>query len=503
MRYAYEVSAVRSAEQDLMARLPSGALMQRAATGLATVAAELLRGSRGAVYGARVALLVGVGDNGGDALYAGAQLSRRGVAVHAVLADPTRAHAGGVAALRDAGGRVLGFQSGDRASAAETGSAASSAPAPAPAPVADVLRRADLLVDGLLGIGGRGGLRGAFAELAAAAASAVRETGAPVLAVDLPSGIEADTGEVLGAAVRADVTVTFGAHKPGLFVDPGAGYAGVVEFVDIGLSFPDTATPVLENLLQEDIRALLPEPSRSSHKYSRGVVGLAVGSARYPGAALLAVGAALRSGVGAVRYDGPVDVVSTHPEVLQGDGRVQAWVVGSGLGQDEQARRRLEHVLDSDVPVVVDADGLRMLPQKALRRSAPTVLTPHAGEAAQLLGVSAEEIDAQRLASVRRLAESYDATVLLKGSLSLICSPSAATVRVNTHAGPALATAGSGDLLAGLIGGLLAGGLEPLDAAAAGAYVHGAAGLLATRSGPVAAGDLVAALPAAWQNVRG
>jgi hydroxyethylthiazole kinase-like uncharacterized protein yjeF len=459
-----------------MARLPDGALMQRAAFGLATVAAGMLHG----VYGKRVVLLVGVGDNGGDALYAGALLAGRGAVVHAVLADTERAHAGGLAALRDTGGRVL--------------AAGDAEPA---------LRSADLVLDGLLGIGGRGGLRGSFAELAAAAAAAVRETGAPILAVDLPSGIEADTGEVLGPAVRADVTVTFGTHKPGLFVDPAAGYAGVVELVDIGLEFPDTAVPVLENLQERDVRELLPEPSRTSHKYSRGVVGLDVGSARYPGAAMLAAGAALRSGVGAVRYAGPVDVVSSYPEVIRGEGKVQAWVVGSGLGQDEEAHARLARVLASDVPAVVDADGLRLLPQKALERSAPTVLTPHSGEAAHLLGVSAEEIEAGRLAAVRRLAESYGATVLLKGSLSLICAPETATVRVNTHAGPALATAGSGDLLAGLIGGLLAGGLAPPDAAAAGAYVHGAAGLLAARSGPVAAGDLLAVLPAAWQNIRG
>ena len=489
MRYAYEVAVVRTAERELMARLPDGALMQRAAAGLAAVAAGMLRGAEAGghrrpaaagVYGARVVLLVGVGDNGGDALYAGALLALRGAAVHAVLADAERAHAQGVAALLAAGGRTVCARDAE-----------------------PVLDRADLVVDGLLGIGGRGGLRGVFAELASAAAEAVRGTGAPVLAVDLPSGVDADSGEVPGAAVRADVTVTFGTHKPGLFVDPAAGYAGVVELVDIGLGFPRSAPPVLENLQEADVRALLPVPSRSSHKYSRGVVGLAVGSERYPGAALLAVGAALRSGVGAVRYDGPVDVVSRYPEVIRGDGTVQAWVVGSGLGQDEEARRRLAHVLASDVPVVVDADGLRLLPREALERTAPTVLTPHAGEAAALLGVSAGEIEAQRLESVRRLAELYDATVLLKGTLSLIASPDDATVRVNTHASPALATAGSGDLLSGLIGGLLAGGLAPRDAAAVGAYVHGAAGLLAARSGPVAAGDLVAALPTAWQNIRG
>jgi ADP-dependent NAD(P)H-hydrate dehydratase / NAD(P)H-hydrate epimerase len=471
MRYAHAVAEVRAAERELMARLPEGALMQRAAFGLATVAAGMLR-EAGSVYGSRVVLLVGVGDNGGDALYAGALLAGRGVAVHAVLVDPDRAHAGGLSALRDAGGRVSDES---------------------------VLGDADLVVDGLLGIGGRGGLRGAFTEAAAAA----QASGAPILAVDLPSGIDADTGEVAGAAVRADVTVTFGTHKPGLFVDPGAGHAGIVEFVDIGLEFPPSVRPVLENLQEEDVRELLPAASRSSHKYSRGVVGLTVGSERYPGAALLSVGAALRSGVGAVRYSGPVDVVTCYPEVIMGGGHVQAWVVGSGLGQEDEAVRRLLNVLSTDVPAVVDADGLRLLPRKAIERSAPTILTPHAGEAAALLDVPAEQIEGQRLESVRRLADSYDATVLLKGANTLIASPGTSPIRVNTHASPVLATAGSGDVLAGIIGGLLAGGLAPLDAASVGAYLHGAAGLLAGRSGPVAAGDLVASLPLAWQNIRG
>jgi hydroxyethylthiazole kinase-like uncharacterized protein yjeF len=472
MRYAHAVADVRAAERELMARLPEGALMQRAAFGLAPVAAGMLRDA-GAVYGSRVVLLVGVGDNGGDALYAGALLAGRGASVHALLADPARAHAGGLSALRDAGGRVAADYS--------------------------VLDRADLIVDGLLGIGGRGGLRGAFAELAAVA----HESRVPILAVDLPSGIDADTGEVGGAAVQADVTVTFGTHKPGLFVDPGAAHAGVVEFVDIGLEFPRSVEPILENLQGEDVRALLPTPSRSSHKYSRGVVGLAVGSERYPGAALLSVGAALRSGVGAVRYSGPVDVVGSYPEVIVGGGRVQAWVVGSGLGQDDEAVRRLLNVLATDVPVVVDADGLRLLPRKAIDRAAPTILTPHTGEAAALLDVTVEQIEGQRLENVRRLAELYDATVLLKGPFTLIADPLTPRVRVNTHASPALATAGSGDVLAGLIGGLVAGGLPPYDAASVGAYLHGATGLLAARSGPVAAGDLVATLPLAWQNIRG
>jgi NAD(P)H-hydrate repair Nnr-like enzyme with NAD(P)H-hydrate dehydratase domain len=394
------------------------------------------------------------------------------VVVHVLLADPARVHPGGLSALRDAGGRVASDTS--------------------------VLSRADLVIDGLLGIGGRGGLRGTYAELA----SAAQDSGAPILAVDLPSGIDADTGVVTGDAVRADVTVTFGTHKPGLFVDPGASHAGVVEFIDIGLEFPPSVEPVLENLQEDDVRELLPSPSHSSHKYSRGVVGLAVGSNRYPGAAMLAVGAALRSGVGAVRYSGPVDVVGRYPEVLMGSGRVQAWVVGSGLGQDDEAARRLSEVLATDLPVVVDADGLRLLPRKKIERSAPTILTPHAGEAAALLDVTVEQIEGQRLESVRRLADSYDATVCLKGPFTLIAGPLTSRVRVNTHASAVLATAGSGDVLAGLVGGLLAGGLTPDDAVSVGAYLHGATGLLAARSGPVAAGDLVASLPLAWHNIQ-
>src|SRR6516164_8017786 len=199
MRTAHEVAAVRAAEQALMATLPPGTLMQRAAAGLAAVCAGVL----GRVYGTRVAVLAGSGDNGGDALYAGARLARRGAAVTAITAGP-KAHQGGTAELRAAGGRVT--------------------PDLAAAP--DLIGCADLIVDGLLGIGGRGGLRDPFAGLAAAADRARRDGHGTVVAVDLPSGIDADTGAVDGPAVRADVTVTFGAIKPGLLVDPGAGHAG-------------------------------------------------------------------------------------------------------------------------------------------------------------------------------------------------------------------------------------------------------------------------------------
>jgi hydroxyethylthiazole kinase-like uncharacterized protein yjeF len=190
--------------------------------------------------------------------------------------------------------------------------------------------------------------------------------------------------------------------------------------------------------------------------------------------------------------------------VLIGHGRVQAWVVGCGIDTDPAAALRLTRALRDDVPVLVDADALTLLAKKRKprldRRAAPTLLTPHAGEAARLLGVDRAEIEADRLDSVRRLADMFGATVLLKGSTTLIAEPDGPTVRANPTGTAALATAGSGDVLAGLIGGLLAAGLRPFDAASVGAYLHGAAGRLAQRGGPPAAGDVLAALPMAWHN---
>ncbi|MET9426871.1 NAD(P)H-hydrate dehydratase [Streptomyces sp. NPDC003036] len=469
MRTAYRVETVRAAEAELMARLPPGALMQRAAAGLAAACAGLL----GRVYGARVVLLVGSGDNGGDALYAGARLARRGAGVSAVLLG-SRAHEGGLAALRGAGGHV------------------------AEDPYA-VLARADLVLDGITGIGGRGGLR----PDAVAVVRAARDSGAVVVAVDLPSGVDADTGEVAGEAVRADATVTFGAYKPGLLIDPGRAYAGAVRLVGIGLRLPDE--PELEALQHADVARLLPVPSGESDKYRRGVVGVVAGSARYPGAAVLAVSGALRGGAGAVRYVGPAGdaVIARHPETLVHSGppakagRVQAWVIGPGLGDTPG----VDDVLASDVPVLVDADGLRHLDPAAVRaRPAPTVLTPHAGEAAALLGVAREDVEARRLDAVRELAGRYGATVLLKGSTTLVAAPEG-PVRVNPTGTAWLATAGSGDVLSGLAGSLLAAGLAPRDAASAAAYLHGLAARPAARDAPIAAYDVAEALPAAWRGV--
>jgi hydroxyethylthiazole kinase-like uncharacterized protein yjeF len=504
MRDAYQVTAVRAAEHALMDLVPDGTLMGRAATGLASICAALLRAAPGYVYGTRVVVLAGRGDNGGDALYAGAQLARRGVAVTAIAAGST-AHPGGTAALRQAGGRVSD-DTGDTAAA--------------------IIDAADLIVDGLLGIGGHGGLREPFAGLAAGAERA-RQAGATVVAVDLPSGIDADTGAVEGPAVRADVTVTFGAIKPGLLIDPGAGHAGAVELVDIGLGPYLGTGPAASAPQRDDIAGLLPRPGAESDKYRRGVLGLLAGSDRFTGAALLSAGGAVHGGAGMVRavttqvaavlvrQKWPETVVTVHPDegdwdLLGSVGRVQAWVAGPGMGTDPGAVARLTAILRTDLPVLVDADGLTILSQHQdlLPRLAPTLITPHAGELARLLGTEPASVEARRLEHARRAAAQLGVTVLLKGSTTVIAPSDAGPVLVNPTGTPWLATAGSGDVLSGLAGALLAQGLAPAQAGLAGAYLHGLAGRLAaagpgdgTAQAPIGASDLVRALPAAFRSL--
>ena len=439
MRAAHTVEQVRAAEAGALAALPHGALMQRAAAGLAVAIADLL----GGVYGRRILLLVGSGDNGGDALYAGAMLARRGAAVEVVqLADGV--HAGGLAALRAAGGRVV-------------------------AP--DLATRPDVLVDGIVGIGGRPGLRpdatyalGLF-------------TGVTTVAVDVPSGVDVDGGRLEGSHVRADITVTFGTHKPCHLVDPAAQACGVIELVDLGLELPAAR---IEALQVADVAALVPRPEPFAHKYSRGVVGIRAGSAAYPGAAVLCASGAASGLAGMVRYDGPAadEVRRRHPGVVAGAGRVQAWVAGSGGAVE--AADALARCLEDDVPVVVDADALQHLTPGRH----DLVLTPHAGELAAMLGAERSAVEADPLDFARRAAVQFGCVVLLKGRHSLTAHPDG-RVRVTTSGVPWLAVAGAGDVLAGLIGSLLAAGLDPYEAASVGSWLHGAAAVVAGHGGPV------------------
>jgi hydroxyethylthiazole kinase-like uncharacterized protein yjeF len=464
MRHTHTVEQVRAAEAALMATLPKGTLMQRAAAGLAYAVIDLL----GSAYGRRVRLLVGSGDNGGDALYAGVLLARRGCAVEAWLLSD-KAHAGGVAALRSAGGRVVRSWAADMAPSGT---------------------RPDVVVDGIVGIGGRAGLReDAVAALAAS-------DGVPVVAVDVPSGVDVDTGELVGPHVEATVTVTFGTHKVAHLVDPAASGCGAVALVDIGLD--DLPPAAVEALQPEDVAALIPRPDPHAQKYTRGVVGVRAGSGTYPGAALLCVAGADTGLCGMVRYVGDAAVADhvrqVHPEVV-GEGRVQAWAVGSGGG--EAAGEALEAATSEGVPVVVDADALahvtRPLP-------VPAVLTPHAGELASMVGVDRFEVEARPLHHAREAARQHDAVVLLKGRRTLVATPDG-NVRVTTTGVPWLATAGAGDVLTGLIGSLLAAGLTPYDAASVGSWLHGSAATLASDGGPLVASAVARAIPDAVRLV--
>jgi ADP-dependent NAD(P)H-hydrate dehydratase / NAD(P)H-hydrate epimerase len=486
-RLGYDVASVRAAEAQVIAQVGGLALMRRAAHGLSLACARLLS----SCYGARVAVLVGSGNNGGDALFAGAELARRGAAVTA-LCLTEHPHPDGTAALRSAGGRVVSAD--DREAEG-------------------VVSHVDLVLDGVVGIGGRGALASRPADLLDLAMA----SGALIVAVDLPSGVDADTATVAGPAAWADVTVTFGALKPGLVVTPGSEHCGIVDVVDIGLG-PALAeqVPVMEVLDADDVARLLPVPGASSDKYSAGVPGIVAGSSLYPGAALLATGAALHAKAGLVRYVGPAatEVVQRWPSAVVASGlpsragRVQAWGIGPGIGTDGAAAAALRDVLDSDVPVVIDADALTLLADDAsllglLRlRTAATVLTPHGGEFARL--APDLEVDAGRLAAATGLAQRLGVTVLLKGAATVVASPGHTSL-VNPTGTPWLANAGTGDVLTGLLAAYLAAGVEAHVAAGAAAFVHGWAGHLASEGArqPIAADQLIDALAPTYAMIRG
>ena len=455
MRLYFTAEQIRDAEAPLLARMPEGALMRRAAYGLAVAIGGELRRRTGGVAGRGVCAVVGSGDNGGDALWAATFLRRRGASAAAVLLNPDHTHPRALAAFRAAGGRV----------------------------VESVPPGTDLVIDGVVGISGSGPLRPA----AAAVFDTVAELGIPVVAVDIPSGIDVQTGAIGGPAVRAALTVTFGGLKP----VHALADCGRVELVDIGLDLPPSDLLGLE---AADVRALWPMPGPRDDKYTQGVVGVLAGSATYPGAAILCSGAAVAATSGMVRYAGSAaaEVVSHWPEVVAARsaaeaGRVQAWVVGPGLGTDEDAKTALTFALNSDLPVIVDADGLTLLarhPHLVTGRSAPTVLTPHAGEYERF----GRPVGSDRVAAARRLAAELGAVVLLKGNVTVIADPAQGAPTYLNPAGAAwAATAGSGDVLSGIIGALLAAGLPAAEAAAAAAFVHArAANASAAEPGPAA-----------------
>src|ERR1700754_3176885 len=326
MRGVWTAQQVRESEAVLLGRRAGGALMRRAAFGLAVYAHRMLA-RNGPASGRRVALFVGAGNNGGDALWAGGELRRRGVGVTAVLLDPARAHPEGLAALRRAGGRFVDVDAGLVAALG-----------------------ADLVIDGIVGISGHGALR----EPAARLVAAVDHAGVPVLAVALPSGVDPDTGAVDGPAVTATATVTFGALKPVHVL--AAHRCGEVHLVDIGLG-PLLPAPHVEVLEPADVAARWPVPGPEDDKYTQGVVGIAAGSATYPGAAVLAAGAATLATSGMVRFAGTAAAgVRDHwPEIVATEsiddaGQTQAWAVGPGIGTDEAGPAVLAEGVARNVP---------------------------------------------------------------------------------------------------------------------------------------------------------
>ena len=494
-----EVAALQQADRTAAAAgTPVAVLMGRAGSAVARAG----RGLLGGMAGRRVVAVAGKGHNGGDALEALARLARAGAGAEAlVTAEPERLDEEGrrcVAAVRAAGGRVRVFE---RELAGR------------------VLAGADLVLDGLLGTGSAGTPRGVVAE----AIEAVNASPARVLAVDIPSGVDGATGAVSAEAVRADATVTFQAAKPGHVLAPGSGRVGRLDVADIGLPLGPCPWGISQ---AADLAGLVPLPQGEQHKRSRGVL-LAIGGSSGMGGAPTLVGlGARRAGTGLLVLAVPASaadrVGAAVPEALtvhlpEADGGItpdaveacERWLeeatalaVGPGLGRSAATGEAVLALLERfERPAVVDADGLFALGtgEPLAKRGAPTLVTPHAGEFVRL----APDAEGTRLHQAADRARRWGATVLLKGNHTVVAGRDG-RLAVNPTGVPALATGGTGDVLTGLTGALLAQGLDPFDAGRLGAWVHGRAGALAARAlsqVSVAAGDVAEQLPAAFAEL--
>ena len=473
MRHVATVADIGAADAAAIAQVGEAILIDRASTAVARRAVQLLDGT----YGAHVLVVAGKGHNGADALWAGVKLADRGARVDLVLplGEPADEHGREpLRRLRARGSRLVSE------------------------PV-----DADLAIDGVLGIGARRSLLTPGAEW-------LRDL--RVLAVDIPSGVDADTGAAAADAVRALATVTFGALKTGLVVGAGAEHAGLVEVAEIGLQVVLRPDDVLSVLDRDDVARLFALPRGETDKYRRGVVGVMAGSEAFPGAATLVCAGALGAGAGYVRLcAGPAvlaAVRAVHPEVVgvprpeDGDDLppVDSWALGPGLGTNEDGARQVWHVTGRTEPIVADADALTVMapdPVHVRRRPAPMVLTPHTGEFARLTGVDRDAAAADRVGVTRSAATQFGQVVLLKGSTTVVAAPNGRAY-VNPTGTPLLATAGTGDVLTGVIAALLCRA-PALEAAAAGAWLHGLAGRLAGGDprAPITATDVAEHLSAA------
>jgi ADP-dependent NAD(P)H-hydrate dehydratase / NAD(P)H-hydrate epimerase len=479
---------------------PGIELMERAGAGLARLVAELAPAGR-------IVVVCGKGNNGGDGFVTARLLREQGREVNVLLLGEASELRGDARANyeRLTGGSVEGFGS-------------------------ERLAGASAIVDALLGTG----FQGAPREPVAAAIRAINEVGererTVVVACDVPSGVDASTGEVEGEAVRAAATVTFNAGKPGLWIAPGKTHAGNVSVIDIGIPSGGPAEPIV-GLIDASVAALIPSRGADSTKFAAGSVLVCGGSTGLTGAPCLASEAAMRAGAGYVTACVPRSLnpifevrlleVMTAPlddqdgalgadaasEVLERSKRVQAMVLGPGLGRANQTQK-LARVLAAraEVPLLLDADGLNAHAgsiEALAERTAPTVLTPHAGELARLLGSDSRRVQEFRLASAREAAALSGAIVVLKGDDTIVAEPGGFAA-VSRGGAPALATAGTGDVLSGVIGAFLAKQMEPFAAACAGVLMHVTAGQIAAEQlGPegVIARDVIEALPRALNSL--
>lgn len=487
--------------------LSSQLVMEIAGRQVAVIARRLLPDGRGPVV-----VMCGKGNNGGDGLVAARWLRHAGIEVQAVvwasLDDLTVEASTALHAAQMAGVPIL-----------------------LPAQAREALQEAALIIDAILGTGVKGPARGSAAE----AIKLINQADRPVLAVDMPSGITTDTGRADGPAVEADWTVTFGLPKLGLFQFPGADLAGKVTVADIGLPSAAVEAEVITVELSRprEMMNWLPEYSRNAHKGTRGRVLLAAASRGMTGAAALAGEGALRAGAGLVTVGAPASsqpvVASLRPEFtslafpetaagglssaavdpfLQRAERADALAIGPGIGTEPETQRFVRQVVASaPAPLVLDADAIKAFAGQAEllgQAPVPVVLTPHPGEMAHLLGWTVESVQSDRLAAARAAADITNAVVLLKGAYTLIAEPGG-MVWINPTGNRALGTGGSGDVLTGVIAGLLAQGMRAPEAAVTGAYLHGLAGdRLSERLGHdgVLAGDLLKELPQVQRDLR-
>jgi hydroxyethylthiazole kinase-like uncharacterized protein yjeF len=489
--------------------IPGMVLMENAAAAVMTAMEKFFDG----LDGVRVGILCGKGNNGGDGLALARRLRIRGVPVRVALLASFDAMKGeaqvNLSILRKMDVEIV-----------QNASLRS---------LTDVLAWSEVIVDALLGIGLSSPLKGAYAR----AVDLINTSGNPVVAIDIPTGINADTGAVMGSAVKADLTVTMAYLKRGLVLYPGAGYAGTVRVADIGI--PSEAADkeqISVSLLDRDsVRGLIISRSPEAHKGDFGHLMVVAGSPGKAGAAIMAVKGALRAGAGLVSVATPINLVpiiqaqvaeamcipsaesidgtlgiGSEEELLKAMGTKSACAIGPGLSthyETVQAVRNLIRQLT--IPAVIDADGLNALAgvTALLKRvKAPVVLTPHPGEMGTLLGIPSDDVQRDRIAAASEFARKHNVTVVLKGAATVVATPHG-WVFINATGNPGMATGGTGDVLTGMIGGLLAQGYSASQAACLGVYLHGLAGDFAVQDKgepSMIAGDLIEKIPQAFNE---